>query len=450
MSVTVLPRRRSAIVGALGLSTILAFGGLLPTITPMPAPAAATPVIVPPAHDPNAAPPSPVTDHCPHKTTTPPAVDESEVVAPGSPTPTVIPIPDPPVGGARLGECGVVSDLAAGPVPSRLTSAGWLIADMTDGRVISAKDPHGRYRPASTIKNLLALVVIDAVDSGEVSLAETVEASPSDWMTEGDSCGMGPRGRYSIDDLLTGLIVVSGNDCANALAARLGGTETTLDLMNAKAVELGALDTRAASVSGLDAPGMSSSPYDTALIFRAAMSRPLFAELVAKDSHLFPGYPRRLDVPDDTDHPAWMMYTSNHLLLEGYPGMLGGKTGYTDDSLKTYVGAVERDGRTIMIVQMFGLNEPENSYWDQAKAMFEHGFAAPADVSVGRLVDGSADASSTESTGPADEALLALAPAPSGNDDDRSSTAAVALGLGAGAAALLCLILGVRGLRRRR
>ncbi len=76
---------------------------------------------------PTGAPPAfttPVTDHCPHKTGTPPAVDESEVVAPGSTTPPPLPVPTPPIGGEDLGYCGVVADPAAGPVPPRLTSAG--------------------------------------------------------------------------------------------------------------------------------------------------------------------------------------------------------------------------------------------------------------------------------------------------------------------------------------
>lgn len=323
---------------------------------------------------------TPNTDACPHLTDPPPAVDESEAVAPGVPSPSPLPVPQRPVGGDALGGCGVVADPAAGPLPDRLNSSGWLIADLDSGRVIAAKDPHGRYRPASTIKVLLALVVLDELD-----LDSSVEPTPADWSMEGDSCGMGPGGRYTVRDLLTGLLVVSGNDCASALAGRLGGHDAALAKMNAKAAHLGADDTRAASPSGLDAPGMSTSPFDLAVIFREAMRNPVFRQIVALRTFTFPGYPKRPDVPGDVDHPAWTMHTSNTLLRDGWPGMLGGKTGYTDDALKTFVGAAERDGRRVIVTQMYGLNEADNMYSQQAERMFDYGFAAPSDTSVGTL-----------------------------------------------------------------
>lgn len=383
---------------------------------------------------------TPVTDHCPHRVGTPPAVDESEVVPPGSPTPTPLPVPTPAVGGEDLAYCGVVADPEAGPVPPGLTSAGWLVADLDSGRVIAAKDPHGRYRPASTIKILLALVALDELD-----LDATVVPTPEDWSAEGDSCGMGPGGHYTVRDLLTGLLVVSGNDCANALARELGGVDATLAKMNERARELGATDTWAASPSGLDAPGMSSSPYDLALFFRAAMANDTFREMISLPTYRFPGYPRRPDVPGDTDHPAYEMYSSNRLLLDGYPGMLGGKTGYTDDARKTFVAAAERDGRRIMIVKMYGLAMEGNPYWDQAKALFEYGFATPEDVEVGRLVDpaGAADPS-RDPAASADPDLVST-----GSDSASPMSVRVLVGLLAALAAVVLLMLGVRLSRRR-
>lgn len=313
---------------------------------------------------------------------TPPPVDESEAVPPGESTPTALPVPDPPIGGDRLTGCAVIAEPTAGPVPTTLTSAAWLIADLTTGDVIAAKNPHGRFRPASTIKLLLALVALKELD-----LAAPIEATPNDWSMEGDACGVGPGGRYTTADVVTGLLVVSGNDCANMLARELGGYDETLAKMNAAAAALGAHDTRAATPSGLDAAGMSTSAYDLALIFRAAMDDDDFRRLIALPTYQFPGYPPRPDVPGDEDHPGYQMATSNTLLRDGVPGMtvLGGKTGYTDNALKTFVGAAERDGREIVIVQLHGLSEPGNSYHDQAIAMLDYGFAADPSVAVGSL-----------------------------------------------------------------
>ncbi|GAA1481757.1 D-alanyl-D-alanine carboxypeptidase family protein [Gordonia sinesedis] len=339
---------------------------------------------------------TPVTDHCPHKVGTPPAVDTSEAVAPGESVPPPLPVHSPPVGGESLGGCGVVADPAAGPVPSRLTSAAWLVADMDTGRVIAAKDPHGRYRPASTIKVLLAEIAL-----AELRLDDPVVPTADDWTAESDSCGMGPGGRYTVRDMLTGLLVVSGNDCAHALARQLGGVEETVDKMNARARALQAFDTRAATPSGLDAPGMSTSPYDLALLFRSAMQDPEFRRIIALPRYRFPGYPRRADVPGDTDHPAYDMQTSNQLLLTGYPGMLGGKTGYTDDALKTFVGAARRDGRTVLIVQMYGLSTTDDNYWSQAESLFDYGFRAASGIEVGRLAGAGTGSSATGGAGSA-------------------------------------------------
>ncbi|MCK0440011.1 serine hydrolase [Gordonia alkaliphila] len=279
----------------------------------------------------------------------------------------------------------IVADPAAGPTPADLTSQGWLIADLDTGAVIAALDPHGRYRPASTIKVLLALVALEELD-----LNTPIEATVNDWSMEGDACGVGPGGQYTTRDIVTGLLVVSGNDCANMLARELGGYDETLAKMNAKAKALGALDTRAASPSGLDAAGMSTSPYDLAVIFRAGMENDEFAAMIGLSSYRFPGYPARKDVPGDEDHPAYLMGTSNTLLRDGVPGMtvLGGKTGYTDDALKTFVGAVEKDGRKLLIVQLFGLTEGDNSYHDQAVRMLDYGFAADPSIAVGSLDTG--------------------------------------------------------------
>jgi D-alanyl-D-alanine carboxypeptidase (penicillin-binding protein 5/6) len=364
------------------------------------APATPTPPIGAPA-------PETVTDNCPYQSTPIPPVDESEVVPAGVPSPTPLPVVDPPVGGDLLGGCGVVLAPGAAPAPDGLTAAGWLIADLTAGKVLAAKDPHGRYRPASTIKVLLALVVLDELD-----LDATVTGTQEDDEVEGDAAGVGPGGTYTVRDLLTGLMLVSGNDCAHALARELGGQDAAVEKMNEKAAELGATDTRAASASGLDGPGMSSSPYDEALIFGAALQFPEFVEISRHDQIRFPGYPGMPTQTTDADgtdsstettmettpsgDPGIDLYNMNQLLYS-YPGMVAGKTGYTDDARKTYVGVAERDSRQILIVQMYGLNDGPGSFWRQAEAMLDYGFAQPAEQNIGTLIDGAGQ--TTESAG---------------------------------------------------
>ena len=115
----------------------------------------------------------------------------------------------------------------------------------------------------------------------------------------------------------------------------LGGADTTVAKMNAKAASLGAANTHAATPSGLDGPGGSgaSTAHDLAVIFRAAMANPMFAHITSEPSAMFPG--------DNGDHPI----TNQDELLQRYPGAIGGKTGFTNAARKTFVGAAARGGR---------------------------------------------------------------------------------------------------------
>lgn len=332
-------------------------------------PVLAQPALPPP---PVATPLSPGTSGCRYQATPPPPLDFSEVPAPGTPAPEPLPRPEEPVGGTRMGECGVVLPPGAPPLPDGITAASWLVADLDSGEVLAAENPHARHRPASTIKLLTALVAGDRLSPDRVLTATQADAD-----TEGSSAGIGPAGRYTVTQLLAGLLLVSGNDTAQALARELGGVPATLAAMNAKARALGALDTRAASVSGLDAPGMSSSAYDLALVLREVLERPRLAELLRTPEVLFPGF---------GDRPGFVLGNDNRLLTD-YPGALGGKTGFTNDARHTYLGAAERDGQRLVAVLMRAEQRPVRTS-EQAARLLDYGFALAAERPVGRLVDG--------------------------------------------------------------
>ncbi|SIR80235.1 D-alanyl-D-alanine carboxypeptidase family protein [Williamsia sterculiae] len=389
--------------------------------------------------DPPPVPPTtPDTSACPYRVHPAAPVDASEVVPAGQAAPAPLPVPSPAVGGEKLSACGVIQPDGDAPLPAGITSAGWIVADLDSRQVIVAKDPHGRYRPASTIKVLLALVVLD-----RLSLSMPVTATDADYQMEGDACGVGPGAVYTVHQLLQGLLMVSGNDCANALARTLGGYEVAVGLMNEKAATLGAQDTRVASPSGLDAPGMSTSPYDLAVIFAAAMTNPEFRGIVAQTTAQFPGHPKV--TPEDTDHPAYPMFTQNRLVADGYPGALGGKTGYTDDALKTYVGVVERNGRRLVLAQMYGVNLADDSYWGQTTALFDHGFAARTGASVGTLVTGPPRPQRSEEPTTAGERRPAAQPRSAS-----SSTSRVTLGVIGAVVALTLVAAGLIVIRRSR
>ncbi|WP_197480999.1 serine hydrolase, partial [Rhodococcus sp. EPR-157] len=173
---------------------------------------------------------TPNTDDCPFATSPPPAIDLSEVPAPGETVPPPLPVPADAVGGAKLGQCGTVTPDGAPPLPADISATGWVLSDLDSGDVIAAKDPHGRYRPASTIKILLALVALEELD-----LNTTIIATAEDANTEGSAVGIGKGGVYTNFQLMQGLVMASGNDAAHALAAQLGGDARTVAKMNAEA-----------------------------------------------------------------------------------------------------------------------------------------------------------------------------------------------------------------------
>jgi serine-type D-Ala-D-Ala carboxypeptidase (penicillin-binding protein 5/6) len=293
-----------------------------------------------------------------------PAADEEEV----SPAPAPLPWPQDPVGGPEMGACGRIGPAGA-PEP---TAAGWVLADLDTGAVLAAQAPHARHRPASTLKVLTALVAMRDLDPDTV-----VTGTAEDQAIDGSKAGIGPGGQYTVRQLLAGLLLNSGNDTANALSRTMGGDDRTLAAMTALAHDLGALDTRPATPSGLDGPGMSSSAYDLALLFRVAMREPLFAETISLRSIAFPGY---------AEHPGFDLYNSSQLLVH-YEGTLGGKTGFTEAARQTLVGAAERNGRRLVVALVRGERTPV-TMWKQGAALLDWGFALPADTpAVGTLVD---------------------------------------------------------------
>src|SRR6267154_3337544 len=317
--------------------------------------------------EPNAAPEGAV---CPYREATPPAVDSSEVPEAGDP-PAPLPVPAKPLGGDALSGCGIVTAPGTPPVPEDISAEAWVVADLDTGDVIAARDPHGRQRPASIIKVLIAMQAIK-----ELPIHKVVAGTQDDANAEGTKVGVGANGFYSINDLLHGLLMHSGNDAAHALAVQLGGMDTAVHKINDLAGKLGGRDTRVATPSGLDGPGMSTSAYDIGLFYRYAWQNPTFANIVATRTFDFPGH---------GDHPGYELENDNKLLLN-YPGALGGKTGYTDDAGQTFVGAANHNGRRLMAVLLHGTRQPI-APWEQAAHLLDYGFSTGQGTQIGSLIE---------------------------------------------------------------
>ena len=251
----------------------------------------------------------------------------------------------------------VIGTAAAVTAPDGPARA-WLVADIDSGKILAGKDPYGTYAPASTIKALLAMVVPD-----NLSPNAAVRATAAHTQVECSCVGLVPGQVYTAGQLLDALLMVSGNDAANLLGDMLGGYRAAIARMTAKAASLGARHTRAMSPSGLDGPGWETltTPHDLALIYRAALSYPVIAQIMRQPSAQFP------------DRNGYKTITAQNKLLTRYPGDLAGKTGYTNLAGDTFVTVAQRDGRRLVVVLMKG----DGPLWDQAVGLLDWGFAQP-------------------------------------------------------------------------
>lgn len=310
------------------------------------------------------------------------AVPCPRVVAAGVSLP---PRPSPPsadpvhrfVGGDRLATSGLVLPPEATRPPA-LTATSWLVADLDTGAVLGACGPHEYATPASVQKLLLAATLISRLDPARVV---TITREDLDFEPGSSAVGLVEGGRYSVEDLWLGLLLVSGNDAANVLARLGGGADGAkggVREMNAQAARLGAYQTHAVTPSGLDAPGQFTSAYDLALIARACFDDATFQRYALTRQTKVPDQPRK--------HVKGFEIQNQNSLIDEYPGALGGKTGYTDLARHTYVGAAERDGRRL-VVTVLGAEHLPLRGWQQGAALLDWGFAQPSDASVGRLVE---------------------------------------------------------------
>jgi D-alanyl-D-alanine carboxypeptidase (penicillin-binding protein 5/6) len=356
-----------------------------------------------------------------------------------------------PIGGPLLTGSDVIVDPGptADPVPEVPVSA-WVLADLESGAILAAKAPHAQRPPASVLKALTVVTLASRLDP-ELVYTTTYD----DVAVEGSRVGLVEEATYTVRELFLCLMMQSGNDCASALAQANGGFELTVAQMNEEAQRLQAYDTVAMNPSGLPAEGQVSSAYDLALFAREGLSRPDFFEYVnTRVIEDFPGY--MPDKPGDP-RPTMPIATQNPLFIQGYEGAIGVKTGWTTEAGRTYIGAAERGG-TSLVVTMLNI---DGEIYPSASALLDWGFAnIDAVTPVGYLVDpveatppgsGSAEVSS-----PAVEESAADAGAAAGAEETTATAARATASpnwgwvwtlVGAMVVGVILIVLGLRSLR---
>jgi D-alanyl-D-alanine carboxypeptidase (penicillin-binding protein 5/6) len=274
------------------------------------------------------------------------------------------------VGGSRLGGHGVIvsyPDRGALRLPLVRASA-YVIADAGTGQVLAAKDPHGWFDPASTLKVLTAITLMPVLKPDT-----TVVISDQAAIVEPTKVGLIAGHQYTVADLFQALLLVSANDAAIALAQETGSLAKGVAMMNAEAQRLHADDTVVKQPNGLDALGQHVSAYDEALFARQALKVPMFM----RDDELLTAR-----FPVGPHHPV-TLYNQDTMLTD-YPGDLGGKIGWTTPAGATYLGFARRHGVTLIVTLLHCPAQTEMMY---AAQLLDWGFAMDGKVTpVGTLV----------------------------------------------------------------
>jgi D-alanyl-D-alanine carboxypeptidase (penicillin-binding protein 5/6) len=283
---------------------------------------------------------------------------------------TSVPVPSSPIGGPLLASTGQIVDYASRGAPQlpSIDASAFVVADARTGAVLAARDPHGRYLPASTLKMLTAVSLLPILAPGTTTTATSLAAAAVPM-----SAGLVPGQRYKVSDLFTALLTISANDAAVALAQATGSYDRGIALMNATATRLQARDTHAVDPNGLNAPGQLTSAYDLALIARQAVAMPAFLHYDQIRAASFPVQPGKSET-----------LVNQNRLLSTYPGGLGGKIGWTSAAGATYVGLARRGGVTLIVTL---LHCPSLTEIGSAEQLLDWGFAADGKVTpVGVLV----------------------------------------------------------------
>lgn len=244
------------------------------------------------------------------------------------------------------------------PAAPAVSAQGAVLMDAETGQVLFERNARVRFEPASTTKILTALL---AIERGR--LEDRVTVSPRAWDVEGTSAYLEIGEQLTLEQLLYGLMLPSGNDAAIAIAEHIAGdTAKFVALMNEKAKALGALDSHFANPHGLHDPEHYTSARDLALIARYALRNPVFRRIVSTQDYTLPpgrpgAEPRR--------------FFNHNRLLGAYEGADGVKTGYTPEAAHTIVASATREGRTLIAV---ALHTDQQSRWQDVTRMIDFGF----------------------------------------------------------------------------
>ncbi len=226
---------------------------------------------------------------------------------------------------------------AAAPPPPLVVGKSWIVVDLTSGQVLASRNPDERFEPASLTKLMTAYLVFAALRDRKLASGQAVNVSERAWRAPGAKMFIEPRRPVSVDELIRGMVVQSGNDACIALAEAAAGTEEAfVQRMNLEAALLGMKNSRFMNATGLPHPQHYSTAQDLHLL-AAALIRDFpseYAQYYAQKEFRY----------NNISQP------NRYRLLWLDPSVDGVKTGYTEAAGYCMVASSRRGGRRLMTV----------------------------------------------------------------------------------------------------
>ena len=241
-----------------------------------------------------------------------------------------------------------------------LEASAAILIEQNSGQILYGYNIHERLHPASVTKVMSLLLIMEALDSGKISLDTQIPCSTNAASMGGSQIWLDPRETLSVNDMLKAIAVVSANDCVVALAEYLGGTEEGfVQMMNDKAKELGMNDTTFKNCHGLDEDDHLTSAYDIALMSR---------ELLTKH----PKITEYTTIWTDTLRDGKSALSNTNKLVRNYAGCTGLKTGSTSLALYNLSASATRDELSLIAVVMKAPTAAKR--FSNATSLLDYGF----------------------------------------------------------------------------
>ena len=260
--------------------------------------------------------------------------------------------------------CFTYTNVRAETSPSQINAEGCILIDASTGKVLYGKNEEKVLEPASTTKVMTAIIALE-----KCRLDDEVTVKEDFTKIGGTAIGLLKGDVLTVRDLLLGLLLESGNDCANALADHISGNTTEFaKLMNAKAKELGALHTNFKNPSGLPDPEHTTTAHDLALFLREAISNKDYVKLSTTPFYT-------IALKNDSTKTI-IINNKNYMINKNsryyYPFAICGKNGYTTKSNHTYVATAEKDGHVLIASFLNALDKDQNFH--DMQTVFNYGF----------------------------------------------------------------------------